>query len=737
MIAAHMFVQYPWEGIINDTPEVTGRGFPQTDHAEAFYPTSVFATNAIRSGQLPMWQPYSFNGVPAIDIGVGSGLLYPPRLALMTVLSPIRQHDLILFTHLLLAGLGMYSLLRVWGANVLGSVLGAVAWQLNGQQAIFLTFELIGIASVWFPVMLLCATLAIKRQSLGWALVTGAALGMSILAGIYTAYISSWVLTCWYGILAILTARKLFLNGERQNTLICLSLPLISAVVAATLSAPAWLSLFGSLPYVHRSPVGLEEQLREAFRFSSFLRALIWPKSFAGLQHKTVDFASFGFLGTPALLLAIPGVFRRAAPVMLASILAVFSIGIILGFRPLIILLRLLIPYFGAMHFYLGYFLLGFAIAVLAAFGMTKVAAFLKKFPSGRISWPIFGCAAVIVESVSLIIFLWIVNPQQPVTPQWLFPETPVLSNLKARQGPYHILPIYLDVPSGKWTFPMLPGKESAVFDLRSGSGYEEILPIWTATLWRSVQLGGPTSEELPLVYRPDFHSSRLPITFLKNISVGLFVSPAHTTLQDINGNDPLVNGDVRLVYSERDGQIYEVEGALPRAFIVPAITIAANEEQSLSVLADPLFDARKAAIVMGAASAATTDLPTLNSPGAAAEGTATIVSDRLNNVEVEVNTLRRAMLVLNDSWDPGWKAYVDGQEQPVLRVNYAFRGVVVSEGKHRINFSYRPRPLLIGIAISSVSFALLIVWFVGRGLWKLRTAGSGVRGQNRIGVAS
>src|SRR6266481_9620038 len=100
MVAAHMFVQYPWNSIIKDTPEVRGRGFPQTDHAEFFYPTSVFATNAIQSGQLPMWLPYSFGGVPQTEIGVGNSLLYPPKLLLMTVFSPTRQHDIVLFTHL-------------------------------------------------------------------------------------------------------------------------------------------------------------------------------------------------------------------------------------------------------------------------------------------------------------------------------------------------------------------------------------------------------------------------------------------------------------------------------------------------------------------------------------------------------------------------------------------------------------------------------------------------------------
>ena len=124
MVGPHMFAQYPWMGIIKDDPEIRGRGFHQADHAETFYPASVFATNALRSGQFPMWLPYSFAGIPIMEVGLGIGLLYPPRLLAMFVLSPIHQHDFLLFTHLLLAGLGMYALLRCWGANVVGALLG-------------------------------------------------------------------------------------------------------------------------------------------------------------------------------------------------------------------------------------------------------------------------------------------------------------------------------------------------------------------------------------------------------------------------------------------------------------------------------------------------------------------------------------------------------------------------------------------------------------------------------------
>src|SRR5437868_12917673 len=83
MVAAHMYAQYPWIADLKADPAVIGRGYPQTDHAETFYPDSVFATNALRSGQFPMWLPYSFGGIPILEVGIGAGLLYPPKLVAM------------------------------------------------------------------------------------------------------------------------------------------------------------------------------------------------------------------------------------------------------------------------------------------------------------------------------------------------------------------------------------------------------------------------------------------------------------------------------------------------------------------------------------------------------------------------------------------------------------------------------------------------------------------------------
>ena len=51
-------------------------------------------------------------------------------------------------------------------------------------------------------------------------------------------------------------------------------------------------------------------------------------------------------------------------------------------------------------------------------------------------------------------------------------------------------------------------------------------------------------------------------------------------------------------------------------------------------------------------------------------------------------------MLVLHDLYYPGWEVTVDGEPQPILRTNLLFRGVEVPQGKHRVEFAFRPLSL-------------------------------------------
>jgi uncharacterized membrane protein YfhO len=70
-------------------------------------------------------------------------------------------------------------------------------------------------------------------------------------------------------------------------------------------------------------------------------------------------------------------------------------------------------------------------------------------------------------------------------------------------------------------------------------------------------------------------------------------------------------------------------------------------------------------------------------------------------------------MVVLSDSWYPGWTVTVDGRAATAERANLAFRAVYVPQGSHTVRWSYRPRSYLVGRGISVVVLLALAAAFL------------------------
>ncbi len=58
-------------------------------------------------------------------------------------------------------------------------------------------------------------------------------------------------------------------------------------------------------------------------------------------------------------------------------------------------------------------------------------------------------------------------------------------------------------------------------------------------------------------------------------------------------------------------------------------------------------------------------------------------------------------MLVVSDSFYPGWRALVDGVPRPVLRVDHALQGVLVPAGATTVELVYEPASVKIGLLLS------------------------------------
>lgn len=76
-------------------------------------------------------------------------------------------------------------------------------------------------------------------------------------------------------------------------------------------------------------------------------------------------------------------------------------------------------------------------------------------------------------------------------------------------------------------------------------------------------------------------------------------------------------------------------------------------------------------------------------------------------------------VLVVADSWYPGWRVSVDGEPAELLRANYAFRGVVVPAGEHTVEFAFRPANWPLALPLCALGALLAL----GVGLWPRRVA--------------
>jgi uncharacterized membrane protein YfhO len=79
--------------------------------------------------------------------------------------------------------------------------------------------------------------------------------------------------------------------------------------------------------------------------------------------------------------------------------------------------------------------------------------------------------------------------------------------------------------------------------------------------------------------------------------------------------------------------------------------------------------------------------------------------------VVVETESADDALLVLTDTYYPGWRAKVDGSDAEILRADYVFRAVVLPAGNHTVEFEFKPRSFLFGAALSCLGGLIWLGW--------------------------
>ncbi|MFQ5849496.1 MAG: YfhO family protein [Candidatus Binatia bacterium] len=151
---------------------------------------------------------------------------------------------------------------------------------------------------------------------------------------------------------------------------------------------------------------------------------------------------------------------------------------------------------------------------------------------------------------------------------------------------------------------------------------------------------------------------------------------------------------------------LYRIHRVVPRAYIAPVAIYKQGARSTIERLAGPGFNPLREVIV---------DRPIqlLSKNGFTSE--TTILAYRSRRVSLHASLNASGILVLADSFYPGWRVYVDGKEKEVLRANYFFRGVLLAPGEHQVVFTYEPISLRYGLIVTLFTLLALLILFVKR----------------------
>jgi uncharacterized membrane protein YfhO len=107
-------------------------------------------------------------------------------------------------------------------------------------------------------------------------------------------------------------------------------------------------------------------------------------------------------------------------------------------------------------------------------------------------------------------------------------------------------------------------------------------------------------------------------------------------------------------------------------------------------------------------------DEPALPISSGAPEGSIVLREESANSIEFEVTADRNSLLLLTNTFYPGWRAEVDGVETPIIKANSAFQSISVPAGTSLVRFHFRHEQWRTGLAVTSVSLLLLLAIFAG-----------------------
>lgn len=658
-----------------------------------------FIARSFARGELPLWDPYTYCGMP-FYANLTAQVFYPPTLAAILLSNwtggghLLYWLELQMIAHVFAAGTFTYWLLRRLHAGRAAAVAGATVYQLGAYMAS--QAEHLGAidAAAWLPLAWLCVVSLGERCRWRWLAGLALALAMSILAGFPAAtaivFISCFLLAA---ILAVMRRAA----------------PLALVYTAA---AAAWAVLLAAIqvfPTLQLSRLSVAQYRSQFLKTGGgmplqALVSLVLPDHYGIFQFNgstwklpfEVTFL-YTYCGMAALVFAAVAIARRRNPYSIAfALLTVCAALWMLGdSTPVGRTIFGMLPDVVKNSLYAEFALCAFSLgmAVLAGLGADQVRA-------GRRYW--LQAAVVTMVAADLIA----VSSGRP------------FNTVDTRQDPGIGFDHYASVPQIPGAIRRLANQTVPPWRVDVMQGYQDMATHGTLFEYPSANGNDPFALVRLMQVRLSFCKGAVwgryyeiaepDSPLLKLMSVRYVIS-AHV-LEKPGGLAPVLELPAT--------HIYENPGAQPRFFLVSRVRRAANMQEALAALRSRDFDARTEAVVEAPVQLA----------GAAPGGSLRVLEYGAREFRVETDAPVPEFLVTSETAYPGWRAWIDGRESPLLLTNVAFRGLPVPAGQHAVKMRFDPVILWRSAWVTVAAFCglALAFWFgdnkQAKGPWTSRS---------------
>ncbi len=733
---------YPWKAVTDGKVY----NLDQFDAGVLFHPLSVYLSERLHLGDIPLWDPNIFCGFPIVASGYGT--LYPPRLLVLSLFSGPVGMTLLWFAHVFGMGVGMYGWLRSRDLSKAGATLGGLCWMLSALNSAWLAQDF-SLLAVYLAPMLW----AFEQRRWGLLAIFG---GLCLTGGhIQMAFYLGWIV----GIYAL--ARTFFLKQPQR--LLGLS---ISGVGVLMIAAPAVLPVLELLRDSQRAPFTWETLQGFAAPIWSLLLTLINPDllgnpsrgfmlnraetnypfceyaDYFGLiplalallalakadscRWKGSEIRFWGIVGFIALTFAAATpVYRLAliiAPVLSRGLpgrflLVVVFVGCILaahGFDiwkedvesrrwvarglasvSILTLLGLIFAFWGLI---LQPTLIEGWLKTQIELGMIKVPAqvadgMIELCRQGMIENYLKNPQFLFTVLASLVALAWVKRPRQGLLLAFVALDLLLhFSHFNTWLRPDQLSPKapsieYLQAQPGHFRVE----KQAAAFyntltpyHLSLVTGYSGVIP---SRFFKTIS----RAQSIPALMRSiDLVRFESPILSAMNLTYllqGPFELPAPV------GWEKVYDQEIRVFRNPR---------ALPRVFVRGQVKQFSSFDDLLGYIGSPAFNPWSEALVES-------PLPGPVAPEAS-QAECQIRHYEPDQVNVSVELTAPGLLVLSESWYEGWRCRdAQGIEHPVIPVNGSSRGVYLPAGRHELEFRFEPTSYYNGLKLAALGLFLAL----------------------------